>query len=202
VATARAYAGDPRIEIHGPGYSKVVLGEDVVDRWEDYIDVIAASISENSGRSCVNASGVWTPRHGAAIADALAARLARIEPKSADDPEAQLAPFADPGIAKRISGMIDDGLTEAGARDATAQYRPGGRVATHDSCTYLLPTIVHCDSSEHTLANREYLFPFAAVVECPQNELIARMGPSLVVTALTHDGRFKSQLLASPTSGG
>ena len=33
------------------------------DNWEQYIDVIAASIADNSGRSCVNASGVWTPRH-------------------------------------------------------------------------------------------------------------------------------------------
>ena len=48
-----------------------------------YIDVIAASIADNSGRSCVNASGVWTPRHAAAIAEALAAKLSSIEPRAA-----------------------------------------------------------------------------------------------------------------------
>src|SRR5436305_12260224 len=52
-STTAQYANNPGIEIHGPGYSKIVLGEDQVDRWEDYIEVIAASIAENGGRSCI-----------------------------------------------------------------------------------------------------------------------------------------------------
>ncbi len=36
--------GDSRVEIHGPGYSKVILGEDCVDEWEKYLDVMVASI--------------------------------------------------------------------------------------------------------------------------------------------------------------
>ncbi len=169
VSTTKLYASDPRIEIHGPGFSKVLLGDDEADNWEQHIDVIAASIADNSGRSCVNASGVWTPRHAAAIADALADKLSAIQPKPADDPAAQLAPFADPNVARRISAMIDDGLTDPGAREAT--QRPA-RVAELGKCTYLLPSIVHCESPEHTLANREFLFPFAAVVECPQSEMV------------------------------
>jgi acyl-CoA reductase-like NAD-dependent aldehyde dehydrogenase len=198
VSTTKLYASDPRIEIHGPGFSKVLLGEDEADNWEKYIDVIAASIADNSGRSCVNASGVWTPRHAARIADALAARLSKIQPKSADDPTAQLAPFADPNVAKRISAMIDDGLTESGAREATQH---SSRVAEYANCTYLLPSIVHCTSPDHGLANREFLFPFAAVVECPQSEMLERIGPSLVVTAITNDESFKRQLLNSPHVG-
>jgi hypothetical protein len=46
------------------------------------------------------------------------------------------------------------------------------------------------------MANREYLFPFASVVECPQSELLARMGPTLVVTALTGDRELRRALLA------
>ena len=198
VSTTKLYASDPRIEIHGPGFSKVLLGDDEADNWEQHIDVIAASIADNSGRSCVNASGVWTPRHAAAIADALAAKLSAIQPKPADDPAAQLAPFADPNVARRISAMIDDGLTDPGAREAT--QRPA-RVAELGKCTYLLPSIVHCESPEHTLANREFLFPFAAVVECPQSEMVERIGPSLVVTAITNDENFKRQLLNSPHVG-
>ena len=99
VSTTKVWANDPRVEVHGPGFSKVVLGEDEADNWEQYIDVIAASIADNSGRSCVNASGVWTPRHAPKIAEALAAKLLAIEPRPADDPDAQLAPFANPNVA-------------------------------------------------------------------------------------------------------
>ena len=58
-ATDAALGRRARVEIHGPGYSKVVLGADALANWEQHIDMIAASIADNGGRSCVNASGVW-----------------------------------------------------------------------------------------------------------------------------------------------
>jgi acyl-CoA reductase-like NAD-dependent aldehyde dehydrogenase len=200
-STMKQWANDSRIEIHGPGFSKFILGDDAVDHWEQYVDAMAASIAENSGRSCVNASGVWVSRHGADIADALARKLAQVTPKRAEDPAAQLAPFADPAVAGRISTIIDDGLREDGATDVTARYRDSQRLTPFENCTYLLPTILHCTSPAHTLSNREYLFPFASVVECPQKEMLTRMGPSLVVTAITDDPDFKRQLLESPHVG-
>src|SRR4030095_2009632 len=30
---------DPRIEVHGPGYSKVVIGKDCIDDWEKQLDI-------------------------------------------------------------------------------------------------------------------------------------------------------------------
>ena len=196
-STMRIYANDPRIEIHGPGFSKLVLGEDEADNWEQYLDVMARSIAENSGRSCVNASGVWTPRHGRKIAEALAERLKSIAPRAADDPEAALSPFVDPNVAERISSIIDDGLTEPGAVDMMNRER----LVRFNGATYLLPTIVHCESPDHTIANREYLFPFASVVECPHANLVERIGPTLVVTALTQDQKIKRDLLTSPHVG-
>lgn len=196
-STMKAYLNDPRIEIHGPGFSKIVLGDDQADQWERYLDVMVESIAANSGRSCVNASGVWTPRHSLDIAQALAERLASIRPLPADHPEAALSPFVDPGVAGRINAVIDDGLTEPGARDVMSRER----LVVSGGATYLLPTILHCESSDHPLSNREYLFPFASVVECPQAEMIQRMGPSLAVTALTEDRAFRNQLLQSPEVG-
>lgn len=196
-STMRIYANDPRIEIHGPGFSKIVLGEDEADNWEQYIDVMARSIADNSGRSCVNASGVWTPKHAKQIAEALAERLRSIEPKPADHPEAALAPFVDPNVAERISSIIDDGLTEPGATDMMNRER----LVKYNGATYLLPTVVHCESTDHGLANREYLFPFASVVECPHAAMVERIGPTLVVTALTKDEQMKRDLLTSPHVG-
>ncbi len=197
----RRWEGDPRIELHGPGYSKVVIGPDAVDDWEKHLDVMVASIVENSGRSCVNASGVWVTAHAEKIAEALAARLASVQPRAADDEQAQLAPFADAGVARRISQIVDDGLEEPGARDVTAAHRPGGRVVEFQGSTYLLPTIIHSASPEHTLANREFLFPFASVVEVPADDIPAALGPSLVVTAISADAKLIQRLTASPLVG-
>ena len=79
VASTRAWQADPRVEVHGPGYSKVVLGPDASADWERHLDVMASSIVENGGRSCINASGVWVTAHAREIAEALAARLAAID---------------------------------------------------------------------------------------------------------------------------
>ncbi len=193
-----SFRHDPRIELHGPGYSKVLLGPDAADHWERYLDVMVASIAENSGRSCVNASGVWTTAHADEIADALAERLATVEPRDAEDPEAQLSPFADPRVAQRISAMVDEGLREPGARDVTARYREGDRLVTRDGSTYLRPTIVRCDSADHPLANREFLFPFASVVQVRPDELPGVLGPTLTLTAITEDPALRRRLLASP----
>jgi len=55
------YKGDRAWQVHGPGFSKILLGDDVVDHWEKYLDVMADSVFLNSGRglaSTVPASGL------------------------------------------------------------------------------------------------------------------------------------------------
>jgi hypothetical protein len=198
VGSTRAWQKDPRVEVHGPGYSKVVLGPDAAADFRKYLDVMASSIAENGGRSCVNASGVWVPTHAREVAEALAERLARIRPRAEDDPEAQLAPFANPEVARRISAMIDRELAVPGAVDVTARHREGPRVVEWEGSTYLLPTVVLCDSPEHPLANREFLFPFAAVVPVKAEDMPSAFGPTLAVTAITSDQALLSRLLASP----
>ena len=196
-ASVGRYANDSRIELHGTGYTKIVIGEDWVDNWEQHLDVMVASITENGGRSCINASGVWTPRHGREIAEALARRVAEIVPRDVTDPQALLAPFANPDVAGRISKLVDSGLREEGATDVSTAVR-GERLVTKDGATYLLPTIVHCERPDHPLANREFLFPFASVVEVDPAEIPEVLGPTLVVTALTEDPDLIQRLIASP----
>jgi acyl-CoA reductase-like NAD-dependent aldehyde dehydrogenase len=204
VGAVGAFAGDPRIELHGPGYSKVVFGADQAGRWADALDLVAGSVADNGGRSCVNASGVWMPGHGPDLADALAKRLAAIVPRSAADPEAAIAPFVNPKVAEHLSRQIDAGLAEPGAEDVTARYRKGPRLVTHDGSTFLLPTVIHCTSSSHPLANREFLFPYVAVVDVTAFEMTSMpecLGPTLVVTALTKDEALIERLLQSDLVG-
>jgi hypothetical protein len=195
-STTGAWTNDPRVEIHGPGYSKIIIGADCVDDWEQYLDVMVASIADNGGRSCVNASAVWTPAHAEEISEALAKRLAQIVPRAADDENAQLAPFVDPNVAARINAIIENGLTEPGARDVTAAYRDGERLAHWNDCSYLLPTIVRSEH-HHPLAMKEFLFPFASVLKVEQNEIPALLGPTLVVTAITKDPKLIQTLVPS-----
>jgi len=195
--TVRAWRDDRRIQIHGPGWSKVLLGRDRADAWEESIDVMVASVADNGGRSCLNASGVWVPAHGCEVAAELAARLVRIEALPLDHPQAALAAFPDPAAARRISAFIDRQLSIPGAEEVTAGLRPGGRLAEVDGCTFLLPTVIRCDDPGHPLAAAEFLFPFVSVVELPQEEMLERIGPTLVATALTEDRRFAAELLGS-----
>jgi len=199
IGSTKSWRDDPRIELHGPGYSKIIIGEDQIRHWEKYLDVMVASILENGGRSCVNASGIWVPSHAAEIAEALAERLARVTPRDAADPGAQIAPFADAGVAQRINDMIESEID--GARDVTAAHRKAGHLAVFQGCSYLLPTIVHCPSAEHPLANREFLFPFASVLQVNQDQLPEALGPTLVATVITADRKLANRFLRSPLVG-
>jgi len=194
-STTKAWSNDPRIELHGPGYSKVILGDDAADDWEQYIDLMVASIAANGGRSCINASAVWTPKNADKIADALARKLATIQALPADHPDAQIAAFANPQMPQRINAMIDGALS--GAADLTLQHRGTPRLVTVGRCSYLLPTILRCER-DHALANKEFFFPSATVIQCPTKEIPAAIGSTLVATTLTRDPGFSKAMMACP----
>src|SRR4029453_8360150 len=141
--TVDRYRGNPRVQAHGPGFSKIFLGDAQVDRWEDYLDLMVESVFINSGRSCINCSGIWASRHTHEIADAIAQRLAAVRPLAPDHPEAALAAFTVPGVADAIAQSIDADLEAPGVTDVTAAHRSGGRVIKEGRADYLLPTVLH-----------------------------------------------------------
>ncbi len=196
--TTQQYANNPAIQLHGPGWSKILIGEDCIENWRDYLDVIAGAISDNGGRSCINASAVVVPRYAAEIADALAQKLGPLQPTSNEDPNARLSGFANPKMADFIEATIEDGLATPGAEDVTAKYRSGPRKVVHEGGTFLKPTIVRCDSFAHPLANKEFLCPYASVVTCPQSEMLSKIEYTLACTAITKDPAFIAELEAYP----
>jgi hypothetical protein len=101
-------------------------------------------------------------------------------------------------MADGIDAMIEEGLRTPGATEATAPYRNGPRKAVFEGSVFLRPTIVRCDSFAHPLANREFLCPYASVVQVSQPEMLGQIGPSLVVTAITKDTAFRRSLLECP----
>jgi acyl-CoA reductase-like NAD-dependent aldehyde dehydrogenase len=193
--TVDRYRGNPRVQAHGPGFSKILLGDDQVDRWEQHLDMMVESILVNSGRSCINCSGVWASRHTREIANALGERLASIQPLPPDHPEAPLAAFTVPGVAQAISQSIDADLAAPGVTDVTAAYRRGARLVKEGLADYLLPTVVHAASPDAAVVKKEFMFPFAVVVECPESKMLDAIGPTLVCTAVTCNESFRRRLL-------
>ena len=197
--TMAPYKNDHRVEIHGTGYSKYIFGEDQADKWEQYIDLLAEGIAANGGRACVNASAVWTPRNADKIADALAKKLAAMKPRAWDDPNCEISAFAKPEVAEAINNMIEDGLKTPGAEDITAKHRTLPRLVKDGRIAYLLPTIIRCQTPEHPLANKEFLFPYASVIECPQADVLKRIGYTLAASALTEDPAYIAETMACPS---
>jgi acyl-CoA reductase-like NAD-dependent aldehyde dehydrogenase len=202
--TVGPWKNDPRVQIHGPGLSKVIFGADQVAEWPRHLETVVSSVLQNGGRSCLNASGVWLQAEGSAVGEArqlamaLARRLAAVEARPLAHPQAQIAAFPAPATARRVSAWIDQQLETPGAEDLTAALRGTPRVAEVDGCTFLLPTVLWVSDPEHPLAHAELLFPFCAVVAAKPEELLERIGPTLVATALTGDPGFRRALLDCP----
>jgi acyl-CoA reductase-like NAD-dependent aldehyde dehydrogenase len=192
-ATVEQYKGNPRVQAHGPGFSKVLLGDDKVDDWGKYLDLMVDSVLLNSGRGCINCSGIWAPRHTAEIAAALAERMGPIEPLPPEDPKAALAAFTVPGQADAIWSDIENDLKGMGVHHSTAKFGP--RLVKKERCDYLRPTVVLCDSPQQPSAKKEYMFPFTSVVQCPQDRMLDSIGPTLVCSAITDDKKFQRALL-------
>ena len=197
-ATVAQYATDPRVEVHGSGRSKILIGEDQIENWRDFLPVLVESVSANSGRSCINASAILVPKYGKEIAEAMAAELKDMVPKAADDETARLSGFANPAMPDYIDSTITEGLETPGAVDVSAGLRAGTPRTVSRGMNYLLPTLVTCPNFAHPLANREFLFPFASITEVPQADMLDQIGPSLVVTAITEDKTWIEDLLVCP----
>ena len=193
--TVDRYRGNPRVQAHGPGFSKILFGDDEVDNWETYLDLMVESVFANSGRGCINCSGIWASRHTREIADAIARRLAAIQALPPDHPEASIAAFTVPGVADAVSGAIDADLQAPGVTDVTAAYRQDSRLVKKGKADYLLPTVVHSSSPDAAITKKEYMFPFVTVVECPEAKMLDAIGPTLVCTAITNKPELRRSLL-------
>jgi acyl-CoA reductase-like NAD-dependent aldehyde dehydrogenase len=192
-ATVEQYRGNPRVQAHGPGFSKILLGDDQVDNWRKYLDMMVDSVFVNSGRGCINCSGIWVSRHARAIADAIAERIGPVEPLPPEDSKSALAAFTVPGQADAIWADIEKDLAAPGVHDLTSRF--GKRLVKKERCDYLRPTVVLCESPDAAIARKEYMFPFVTVVQCPQDRMIESIGPTLVCSAVTEDRKFQRALV-------
>ncbi len=197
-ATVAPWRHDPGVQLHGPGWSKVLFGPDCAARAADHLELVAESVAANGGRSCINASGVWMPSHGHQFGLALAEKLSTIPARALDDPAAALAAQPSAAAAEAVSQFVEQRLAGGRAEDLTARFRdPGaaGRVATVDGSSFLLPTVLYTDDPTHLLAQTELLFPLVTIVEAPTEQLIDHLGETLVLSVISDDPGFQRRFL-------
>ena len=195
--TIDQYSGNPKVQVHGPGFSKVFLGDDFVDDWEQYLDLMVESVYINGGRSCINCSGIFASRHTKEIAAAIAEKIGPIEALPPEHPESGLAAFTTEGVGKAIVGMVQQDLDADGVTDMTAQY--GDRLVEKERCSYIRPIVAHADNPQCEIASKEFMFPFVTVVQCPQAQMIKAAGSTLVGTAITEDSAWIDELSDATT---
>lgn len=195
--TLKKYAPYRHIQVHGSGRSKILIGDDHADDWAKHLDPIVHAISANGGRSCINCSSVLIGKNRDALADALARKLAAIVPLPRDHPDATLSGFANPAMARGIDERITELLATPGATDLTAKYRQGPRLVELHGQTFLQPTLISCTDLDHPLANTEFMFPFASILEVPQSRMLDVIGETLVVSAFTKDPDWSAELMTS-----
>ncbi len=193
--TVAQYSGNPTVQVHGPGFSKILFGDDCVDNWRDHLDLLVDSVYRNGGRSCINCSSIYASRHTKEIATALAERLGPIDVLPPDDPNAGLAAFTIEGAAAAIWKSIERDIDDPQTTHLTEKYGP--RLVEQGKIAYLRPMVLHCATPEAPAANKEYMFPAVSVVECPQAKMLSSIGTTLVGTAITNDENWKRELLAS-----
>jgi acyl-CoA reductase-like NAD-dependent aldehyde dehydrogenase len=186
--TVAQHAGNPRVQAHGPGFTKILIGDDCVDDWPKYLDLMVESVLSNSGRSCINCSGIWASRHTREIAAAIAQRIGPVDVLPPTDPNAQLAAFTVPAMAKGTYAMVEQDLADSSVTDMTAEF--GQKLIEREHCAYLRPMVVHAKSPDAQVASKEYMFPFVSVVECAQDEMLRRIGPTLVCTVLSGNSKW------------
>ena len=94
-----------------------------------------------------------------------------------------------------MNNMIEDGIKSPAVTEVTSQYRTGDRLIQKERCDFLRPTVLHVSDVDDDMANTEFMFPFVSVTQCPQDQMVKKIGPTLVGTAITNDEAWASQLV-------
>ncbi len=192
-ATIEKYKGNPKVQAHGPGFSKILLGDDIVDDWPKYLDVMVQSVYANSGRGCINASGIWASRHTKEIAAAIAEKIGPVEALPPDDPKAGLAAFTDAGHGAKRLGHDRKQSEKSGVTDMTEQVWPAAR---REGTLRLSCGRRSCTAIRRTAASRRRntCSPSRPWWNARRIRCWRQIGPTLVGTAITKNERWIAQL--------
>jgi acyl-CoA reductase-like NAD-dependent aldehyde dehydrogenase len=188
----RKYATQSKMLPQGPGRSKILLTADV--DWREHLDVIVASISQEGGRACVNATAVLVEGDAAPVAQALAERLAAIPSLPPEDEHAVL-PVLPVAEARKIERYL---LAKAAG---TVSWLGGDGIVDElgDGSAALRPAVHELDRPDAEQAGIELSFPCVWVAPWTREAGLEPLKETLVLTALSHDTQLVDALVTEPT---
>jgi acyl-CoA reductase-like NAD-dependent aldehyde dehydrogenase len=188
------YADDPAVIVNGPGRSKVLI---TADRdWRDHVDLVVDSIANLGGMACVNTTAVLYEGDAAPLAEAIAQRLAAIEPLATDDERAVLPtqPLEQArALADYLAGKAAGSTPLLGADQVVADLG--------DGYAALRPAVHLLAAPTADTLNVELPFPCVWVSPWSPAAGLQPLRHSLVVSAITGDHKLIDKLLAEPTIG-
>ncbi|OBC02043.1 aldehyde dehydrogenase [Mycobacterium sp. 852013-50091_SCH5140682] len=186
------YTRDPTVLTNGPGRTKILITAEM--DWRAYLDVIVESISGQGGMACTNATAVLYEGDPRALAEAIAARLATIEPLPASD-ERAILPTQRLTSARRIAEYLAAKSHGAepllGADQVVADLGDGSAA--------LRPAVHLLERPDVDMLNTELAFPSVWIAPWCRGDGMAPLRQSLVVNAVTTDDGLIDALLAEPT---
>ncbi|MEU1231394.1 aldehyde dehydrogenase family protein [Streptomyces sp. NPDC005828] len=186
------YAGDPRVLPQGPGRSKILVTADT--DWRRHLDTIVASVADEGGTACVNATAVLVEGDPAPLAEALAARLSPLPGLPPQDERAVL-----PVCGLERARALDSHLRFVAA--GTRSWLGGDGIVEDlgDGSAVLCPAVHQVDRAGAEQLRTELPFPCVWVAPWNRTDGTAPLRDTLVLTALTRDRTLLDTLLAEPT---
>jgi acyl-CoA reductase-like NAD-dependent aldehyde dehydrogenase len=193
------YADDPTVVVNGPGRAKILI---TADRdWREHIDLIVDSIANLGGMACVNTTAVLYEGDPVPLAQAIAERLATIEPLPTED-ERAILPTQPIDKARALAGYLAAKAAGAtpllGADQVVAALGQGGG----EGYAALRPAVHLTAEGDVDKLNIELPFPCVWVSPWSRSVGMEPLRHSLVVTAITGDEELIDDLLAEPTIAG
>ncbi len=186
------YADDPTVVVNGPGRAKILI---TADRdWRDCIGLVVDSIAKLGGMACVNTTAVLYEGDPVPLAQAVAERLATIEPLPTED-ERAILPTQPVDQAQALANYL---AVKAGG---TTPLLGADQVvaALGDGCAALRPAVHLMAEPDVDKLNVELPFPCVWVSSWSRGAGMEPLRHSLVVTAITGDEELIDGLLAEPT---
>ena len=186
------YANDPTVVVNGPGRAKILI---TTDRdWLDYIDLIVDSIANLGGMACVNTTAVLYEGDPSPLAQAIAERLATIEPLPTEN-ERAILPTQPIDKARALSSYL--AVKAAGTTPLLGADQVVAPVG--DGYAALRPAVHLMAEPDVDKLNIELAFPCVWVSPWSRDAGMEPLRHSLIVTAITGDEELIDGLLAEPT---
>ncbi|KUO15307.1 aldehyde dehydrogenase family protein [Streptomyces dysideae] len=190
-AVVHKYRADPNVLTQGPGRTKILLAD---GDWASSLDTVVASISDEGGVACVNATAVFVAGDPAPVAAAIAERLAALPSLPPEDDKAVL-PVRPAAEARRTEKYLldhaDGGVLRLGGDGIVDELGDGSAV--------LRPAVVQLDRPDAPQLATELPFPCVWVAPWSPDDGVGPLRNTLVLTVVSQDERLIGRLVDEPS---